>query len=72
MLLLEKKSDLTTQNSNSIKKLKNYWDFMNKIEVRSNTEFSQPYCACLQKWSFAQHQTGLRKTQKIKKKKRET
>ena len=45
---------------------------MNKIEVRSNTEFSQPYCACLQKWSFAQHQTGLTKTQKIKKKKRET
>ena len=67
---MEKKSDLTTQNSNSIKKLKNYWDFMNKIEVRSNTEFSQPYCACLQKWSFAQHQTGFKENAKDKEEKK--
>ena len=43
---------------------------MNKIEVRSNTEFSQPYSACLQKRGFAGHQTGIKKTHNIKKEKR--
>ena len=33
---------------------------MNKIEVRSNTEFSQSFCAYLQKRSFVGHQTGLK------------
>ena len=28
---------------------------MNKIEVRSNTEFSQPYCAYLKKTEFCRH-----------------
>ena len=46
------------------------WDFMNKIEVRSNTEFSQPYCACPQKQSFVGRQTGIKKTYNIKKEKR--
>ena len=43
---------------------------MNKIEVRSNTEFSQPYYACLQKRGFVVHQTGIKKTYNIKKEKR--
>ena len=43
---------------------------MNKIEVLSNTEFSQPYCACLQKRGFVGHQTGIKKTHNIKKEKR--
>ena len=30
---------------------------MNKIEVRSNTGFSQLYCACLQKMEFCRHKT---------------
>ena len=35
---------------------------MNKIEVRSNTEFSQPYHAFLQKRGFVGHQMGVKKT----------
>ena len=31
------------------KRLHFNWDFTNEIEVLSNTEFSQPYCACFQK-----------------------
>ena len=52
------------------KRLHFNWDFMNKIEVRSNTEFSQPYCACPQKRDFVGHQTGIKKTYNIKKEKR--
>lgn len=37
------------------------WDFMNKIEVRSNTELSQPNYACLEKRGFVGHQTCIKK-----------
>ena len=43
---------------------------MNKIEVRSNTEFSQPYCVGLQKPGFVGHQTGIKKMHNVKKEKR--
>ena len=43
---------------------------MNKIELRSNTELSQPYCACFQKRDFVGHQTGIKKTHNRKKEKR--
>ena len=43
---------------------------MNKTEVRSNTEFSQPYCVCLQKRGFVGHQTGIKKMHNVKKEKR--
>ena len=45
-------------------------DFMNKIEVRSNTEFSQSYCTCLQTLGFVEHQTGIKKTHNVQKEKR--
>ena len=47
------------------------WDFLNKIELWCNTEFPQPYYPCLQKGDFVGHQTGIKKTQKIKKEKEE-
>ena len=43
---------------------------MKKIEVRSNTEFFQPYYACLQKRGFVGHQTVKHQTHNIKKEKR--
>ena len=52
------------------KRLHCTWDLMNKIEVQSSTEFFKPYCTCLQKRGFVGHQTGVKKTNKIKKEKR--
>ena len=43
---------------------------MNKIEVRSNTEFSQPYHAFLQKPGFVGHQMGVKKTHYAERKKK--
>ena len=54
---------------------------MINIEVQSNTEFSQTYCACLQKRDRTSnnkrvsnghigHQTGIKKTNNIMKEKR--
>ena len=56
------------------------WYFMINIEVQSNTEFSQTYCACLQKRNRTSnikrvsnghigHQTGIKKTNNIMKEK---
>ena len=42
---------------------------MNKIEIRSNTEFSQPYCSCLGKRGFVGHQTGIMKNTQYKERK---
>ena len=46
------------------------WDFMSKTDVQSNTEFSQTYCACLQKRGFVRQQIATKKTCNIKKEKR--
>ena len=43
---------------------------MNKIKVRSNTEFSHPYCPCPQERGFVGHQTGIKKAHNVKKEKR--
>ena len=42
---------------------------MKKIEVRSNTEFSQTLLRMSPKAGFVGHQMGIKKTNKIKKKK---